>query len=255
MNSHGTSVESLWSIEEACRNAYPAREITIEGWLLRSAGGRSRRTNSVNPLRGGPADPTKAMALLEAACAGLGRPLVFRVPGFATATMAAIERLGFIETSRNRTLWAPITALPTERDPGVTIVRMPEPRWFDAWAGLNASVSPADVTAFHASVGALLLPAGFAVRHVDGQPVALAYGAVHGGVLVIEAVVTRAERRRQGHARALLRALLAWARSMGASGACLQVAADNAAGIALYRTIGFDQDLYDYSYHALPGRR
>jgi ribosomal protein S18 acetylase RimI-like enzyme len=41
---------------------------------------------------------------------------------------------------------------------------------------------------------------------------------------------------------------MGWARRAGVNRACLQVVADNAAGRALYRKLGFRTELYRYHY-------
>ena len=49
-----------WRIEQACREGWPAAVETVaHGWLLRRSGGRIRRTNSANPLRGKRGAPDK----------------------------------------------------------------------------------------------------------------------------------------------------------------------------------------------------
>lgn len=45
---------------------------------------------------------------------------------------------------------------------------------------------------------------------------------------------------------------MAWARATGAAIAGLQVEADNAAAIALYRSLGFADELYSYRYFHEP---
>ena len=47
--------------------------------------------------------------------------------------------------------------------------------------------------------------------------------------------------RRRGAARALLEDMLARARALGIASLTLEVAEDNAAGLALYRALGFEQ--------------
>jgi hypothetical protein len=52
----------------------------------------------------------------------------------------------------------------------------------------------------------------------------------------------------------VLAALARWARDNGASGACLQVEADNAAGRALYHAVGITEELHRYCYRRQPNR-
>jgi ribosomal protein S18 acetylase RimI-like enzyme len=39
-----------------------------------------------------------------------------------------------------------------------------------------------------------------------------------------------------------------WAKDEGAYGVCLQVVADNAPAVGLYRALGFNQELHRYHY-------
>jgi ribosomal protein S18 acetylase RimI-like enzyme len=97
-------------------------------------------------------------------------------------------------------------------------------------------------------VANLHIPAVFATTRIDGAPVSVAYGAMHGGLVAIESVATKAAFRRQGLARHNVSAVLAWARERGAEGACLQVEAGNAPARALYEAVGFRTLLYRYHY-------
>jgi ribosomal protein S18 acetylase RimI-like enzyme len=97
-------------------------------------------------------------------------------------------------------------------------------------------------------VDAIVLPKAFAsVRHLD-QIVSVAYGAIHEDLLVVESVATDAGFRRQGFGYQTVRSVMGWALREGARKACLQVAADNAAARALYRKLGFGDELYRYHY-------
>ncbi len=83
-------------------------------------------------------------------------------------------------------------------------------------------------------------PGVFALAAVDQGPVGLILmRAVAGEAEVLTLAVEPAHRRR-GVARALLEAGLAQAAVAGAQTCFLEVAADNAAAIALYRSAGFE---------------
>ena len=80
------------------------------------------------------------------------------------------------------------------------------------------------------------LPIAFAAaRDGDGHIVSLAYGALHDGLVSLQWVATDPARRREGLSRAVLAALMGWARDQGATGARLQGVATNAPGIAPHR--------------------
>ena len=83
-------------------------------------------------------------------------------------------------------------------------------------------------------VGAIAIPAAFAALAVEGEFVALAYGAIHDRLLCYESVVTNPRRQRRGYARRVVTSLAAWAKDQGAEGACLEVEAHNTGALALY---------------------
>jgi N-acetylglutamate synthase len=98
----------------------------------------------------------------------------------------------------------------------------------------------------------LAVPAVFASVSLDGTSRALAYGAVHDGLVCVNSVVTDPAFRRQGLGRQAVSAVLAWAQERcGATGACLAVVADNAPARALYQRLGFTREVYRYHYRRL----
>ena len=101
-------------------------------------------------------------------------------------------------------------------------------------------------------VRSLMILSGFAGLRVDGEIVALAFGALHGGLLCVESVITDEGQRGKGYARRMLNGLFAWAVAAGARGVCLQVEAPNAPAIALYQGLGLTTELYRYHYRREP---
>ena len=101
-------------------------------------------------------------------------------------------------------------------------------------------------------------PGGYAIlAHEDGLPAAVR------GFLLARAIAGEAEiltlavdppHRRQGLARALIEAAVAAAVNAGAESMFLEVAADNDAAIALYRSAGFERVGSRGGYYVRPGR-
>lgn len=85
---------------------------------------------------------------------------------------------------------------------------------------------------------------------LTGDAAAFAMGRVVLDEVEVLTVATHPDHRRTGLARQRVVALLDKARSMGATAAFLEVAADNDAARALYRDLGFDETGRRRSYYA-----
>ncbi len=113
--------------------------------------------------------------------------------------------------------------------------------------------TPEQAAVYRGVVESIVIPAGFAAqRDENGEWAALAFGAVHEGLLCCESVIANPRLRGRGYARRMMTALLAWGAGEGAREVCLQVAADNGPGLALYRSVGLTTELYRYHYRREP---
>ena len=117
---------------------------------------------------------------------------------------------------------------------------------------LHSRRTPDEAQALHAVLDALAVPALFAeARDADGEIASVAFCGIHEKLACLQWVVTAPEQRRAGLSRATLSALLGRAQAAGATGACLQVLAENVSAIRLYESLGFAQELYRYHYRTL----
>ncbi len=244
-----------WRVEETCFNAFPSlKQVLFGGWLLRFAAGVSRRANSANPLRTECADRAAAIALAEALYRAQGLPTIFRVPSIVDPALdRALAARGYTSEGETCVLYGRIGALAAAADPAVRLSPAPSRQWLAAMGSLQGH-DRAQAAVYRRIVGAVAIPARFALLAVDGVPAALAYGALHRGLLCYESVVTEARCRRQGLARRVIAALAAWAHGEGVVAACLQVQADNAPARALYAGSGLTEELYRYHYRRAPSR-
>jgi GNAT superfamily N-acetyltransferase len=239
-----------WRVEETCLNAWPAlREVLLEGWLLRFSGGLTRRANSANPLR--PVSHADLRAC-EPLYRRLGLPTIIRVLSLVDPSVdQRLAEAGYTGEGESCVLYAPIEDIAAAGDPGVGLLDRPTPEWFAAMAALQ-NHSSEQAAIYRRIVGQLAIPAAFVALSDEGLAVALAYGALHNGLLCYESVITDSRRRRQGLGRRIINALAAWARDRGAVGACLEVEAHNAPARALYDAIGLKRELYRYHYRRGP---
>ena len=83
--------------------------------------------------------------------------------------------------------------------------------------------------------------------HVEGL-IGAGTGRENIGTRDVQCLEQSFAQRRKGLSRAALSALLRRGQEAGATGACLQVVADNHSAIRLYESLGFANELYRYHY-------
>ena len=250
----------LRRIEEASLNSWPApRQVLLDGWVLRFAGGYTRRANSATPLdpgQDGPVALPAKIAACEALYAAQGLPALIRTRSFGDAALAAgLDARGYTAEGLSPVLWMPLgpDVGSGHAAEGIELSEThPGPDWLDT----QARLSGCDVAARARILDAVAIPCAFAGARVDGpgSPLAsLAFGAVHDGVVCLHLVATDPAFRRLGLSRGVVSALLGWARDRaGAQDASLQVSAENAGASALYARLGFRTELFRYQYRRQP---
>ncbi|PWJ88830.1 acetyltransferase (GNAT) family protein [Mesorhizobium loti] len=241
-----------WCVEQACREGWPAAtETVVDGWLLRQSGGRIRRTNSANPLRGKRGAPDAVIDTTESFYIGHGQTPLFRVPDIAGELEAALDHRGYQPEGGTIHLHAGIGDLAEVRDEQVTVLKVPDEDWLAAKFRMGA-FDDAERRIFRQMTGLIVGERAFVSCERDSEIAALAYGVIRNGLLVLESVETDGRFRQQGLGRKTVGGLIDWARRAGAHAACLQVVADNTPARALYASLGFSRELYRYHYRRKP---
>jgi ribosomal protein S18 acetylase RimI-like enzyme len=243
--------------------------VRVGGWAVARSGGGTRRANSASALGPDATLDAATVSAIDALYAEVGLPTIVRVTTLTPGADAMLDAAGFAPAEgATRTLArlfpgdgrdpdgkadATTRSAPHDRPPTgprpspgngeVMLGSAPD----TAWIAVRRRLSLAEGRGADDQVAPALrlaVPAVFA-RMGDA---AVAYAAFVDGVAVIEAVAVDPARRREGLARTMLAALLDRARDAGMDLAALQVMADNAPAIALYRALGFGHDLHDYHY-------
>ncbi len=230
--------------------AWPAASAQYDGsWLCRlTAGHPSRRLNSVNPLD--PSDIRDIAIRLEKAAkrfADYGRPLLVRqTPLTPPQLIAFMDDAGWVDMGHTIVMTANLADL--SREEGVDHLPSRDVgRFVDARirvAGDDPALKPGlteIINAIKPEVGL------FIFEETDFGPTAVTLAVQDNDLAGILQLGVAQERRGQGLGTAILHASLRWAKLKGARKAWVQVEADNAAALALYRRAGF-RDVYGYSY-------
>ncbi len=222
----------------------------IGGWLCRASGGETKRTNSANATLESRSirDVVGPVAKFYA---GRGQPLLFRTLSFMPEVERELAEKGFQPEGENRTLQADLEGFTCVARAKVESSSKPSTDWISDKIRLTP-MGLKQQQVYRAMLDQLSVPAAFVRIVREGQGVAVAYGAIVDGILVIESVVTDAAHRSQGLGQDLVGSLMTWGRSQGAKTCCLQVIADNAPALSLYKKLGYEAELYRYRYWRSP---
>ncbi len=242
-----------WRAEHACLNAWPAlSNVFHDGWVARFADGLTRRANSVNPLHGGATMDGPSLQFFENLFRGHDLPLIIRMPWLLDPVVdRRLDQLGYQAEGESRTIYGEIGSLLAQPDPAARIQSEADEAWLSLIHGMQGR-TPAQSEIYEDIIQSIAVPAAFASLREEGEVVAMAYAVLDGDLLCCESVVTGARHRGKGFGRRLMSALFHWAQVNQATGACLQVESQNAAGLALYRSLGMATELHRYHYRRLP---
>jgi ribosomal protein S18 acetylase RimI-like enzyme len=228
-------------IELATIRTWPAA-VTEErnGWFCLAAGGVTGRVNAAWPLGWDGGDLDAAIDDVEAWYAARGLPPRFKLTDGAFAPPElpqALARRGYAPVTP--TLVMTTRVAPRDASPDVRMAdAMPDE--FDAALRETAK----DESEYDERRNIALRapkPTAFATIREDARVAAIGMAACSEDLAGIFLMRTTPEARRRGLARRILRALLARCAAWGARTAFLQVEADNAPAVALYRSEGFTE--------------
>lgn len=234
--------------ERAGLKAWPGVEVDWDGtWVRRASNGYSKRANSAQCFD--PADDDNAPHRVAEACRWFeerGLPAVFRVNLLTGPNLtAALDSANWDTIDHSRLMAMELPEL--SPDPRGEVRGVHDPEFLDVQRRLK-NASDEEMAGLGAILAVLEVPAvGIVLRAEDGRAVASALMAVADRIVITGNVVTDTHERRKGYAAAMMRTGLAWAAMEGARFAALNVAADNEAGLALYRSLGY-RPQYDYAY-------
>ena len=243
-------------LEEMALNASGApHSLVYDGWLLGYRPGTTKRLRCVNPLYASTLALAEKIEYCIAFYGAVGLPAIFRMLPFSQPPELddVLERAGWRSFERTTVLHAALTDVPTPPLPEIAVEVIEPP----AWEPLAAHLLRIDAEAlpsFIARASAHPLPHAGALLRQDGEVVACGLLKLENRHAGLFAVHTAEPWRGRGFARAVVAALLAEAQRRGAQTAYLQVTAENAPALALYRRFGFVA-AHDYWYRAREGER
>ncbi|GGD55781.1 GNAT family N-acetyltransferase [Paenibacillus nasutitermitis] len=245
------------NIEELALNGWPALQTTLmDGWLLRTAEGYTKRSNSVSPLYGGGEDSTevirKRIRAAEQFYRTAGQDAIFKITPFAQPEILdmLLQEDGYdkVEPSSVRLLDAEAFPEPGKLWPEfeMRLEEVLSDRWLHNMANLNQLSEPALETTRKLVVGSLQRKC-FATLSVQGEPAACGLAVLERGYIGLYDIVVHPARRSRGIGQELITQLLQWGKAVGADACYLQVVQSNTPANRLYDKLGF-KEIYSYWY-------
>lgn len=241
-------------LEALAFRAWPAASTFYDGsWLIRqTAGHPSKRLNSVNPLD--PSDHQQIEERIERATRrfkSYNRPLVFRQSPLAPPQLDSfLDARGWVRFDESIVLMADVDAI--DLDDAVDMVPVQDiGLYVDAAVKINER--DADFKAGLAEVVTSIEPKTgfFLIKDENDNAVSTALCVCDDEYAGLLYVGTHKKCRRAGHAHAILKSAILWARYNGSKKIWLQVEKSNTPARALYAQLGFEE-IYRYSYRKQP---
>lgn len=238
-------------VEEMSLNGWPALQtIVFDGWLIRTADGYTKRSNSVQPLYSHSLPIELKIRHCETIYNRLQSPSVFKVTPFAKP--ADLDRIladlnyELIDPTSVKTIVLDDVDLPLARDSAISLETEPSELWLDAVAAFNRLTDEQKSATRNMLVSSSIKKC-YGLLYDNGIPVACGFATLEQGWVGLYDVVTDEQFRNKGYGGKLIRQLLAWAKSEGAAFGYLLVVKANASANRLYDKIGY-VDAYDYWY-------
>ncbi len=225
-------------------------------WLLRAGSGFTGRANSVLPLGSPGSELVDALGRVDAFYRRHSLPAMFQVPvcmetaavdGYLTELDWTVFNSSVVLTASLEHAHA--AAPPTAGGLSASFSSRPDEAWLTGYLYRGA---PLPASAVNVLVNAENVI--FASLHDANVQVAVVRGVLTDGWLGVTALTVSNTRRRAGIGSVLMGELLRWAAQRGAHSVYLQVAADNAAALALYGRLSFTEH-HRYHYRREPTTR
>ncbi len=240
------------ALEHAALSTVPAQRIAFDGpFVVRAFAGGTGRANAASSIDPAP-DPAlhDRIARIEALYAAHGMPPRFRStpldpPGLA----AALAARGYVEKDETVILLAPLAGIAAP-DAAATARPAPDTDWMAVTATAEHQ-TPARRREKEGNPALLMVPGAWITLHEDGVAAAVISVAAAGELAGFFDLAVRPEFRRRGLAARAVRAAAQWGGEQGAAWLFCQVAAANAASLALNTGLGMTE-AYRYRYLVRP---
>jgi N-acetylglutamate synthase len=241
---------TTFKLEELMLNSWPALQTRhLDGFVLRSALGHTKRSNAASPLYPSTLDFKElSLAVRDHYRAQQITPM-FRITDLAPVGLDDyLDAAGwqFYDPSQGMIFDIPERMkLGGSRDVMISLEDSPSPGWVEG-AGLAYEFNDHQINALGMIVSQIRLTSAFCTVYLNKQPVGYGLAVYERGAVGLYDLAILPEFRGGGIGRRMVGSLIHWGKSKGASSAYLQARVANVKAIGLYESMGFRRA---YLYH------
>lgn len=247
-------MQNIQTWEEISLAAWPTLDsFEYDGWIVRTSGGYTKRSNSVNPIQPGGKDVDEKIAHCENHFQARKLPVIFKMTEevvYPSNLDDILEEKGYREDSPTSVMTIDLSGCAMQTSCSVSIEASGD-AWLDAYQRFSG-LSGKNKELFRRMLqNHRLLMAFLLLTHADrtaGCGLSILYENTAG----FFDIAVEENQRRKGFGREIMHGLMAWAKIKGAHTGYLQVECDNEPAIRLYETIGFEEE-YQYWYRIKGG--
>lgn len=243
---------SVQQLEQRGFNAWPAPRSAVMGdWLLRSAGGYTKRANSANALQPGAALTPQLLQQIEAHYARQQLPCIFRLSPLADAGVdALLQARGYRAVEPSLLMQRATQAEDRRWQPAAQVQLQSHsallPAWLDGYCAASEH-PPQQQPAHRAVLESIGMRCAYLTLAQHGEVRAWGLAVFERDAVGLYEVLVHPAHRGQGLGRQMVLALLQWAAQQGATHTDLQVGGGNLRAQQLYTGLGF-APVYGYHY-------
>jgi N-acetylglutamate synthase len=232
--------------EERLINVWPAPStMLMDGWVVCFANGYSGRANSASALRKDAILSDDLIDRIDRLYRDAGLAPTFRISPLAGRDCEGmLRKRGYHLKNEVSTMLLDLRSFNARMDDRIHITAAPTADWLK---GVSIRQEPSKRSEAHLKmiVGDIRLPAAFASLMLENEPVGFGMSAIDRSWAELGSIMLDESQRGKGLGRAIVEALLEWAKEKGAERAFLQVDITNMIAIKLYANLGF-KEIYRY---------
>ncbi len=236
-------------IEEISLNAWPSfHSLVYDGWVIRFAGGYTRRANSINPLYSSTIDADEKIHWCEDLYHEQGLPVVFKITPevFPNDLDERLAALGYEKDAVTSVQVLELQGLNLRLSEEVAFQAHLSSEWLKEFSRMTSMEGKTQEP--HRKILETILPRKcFAALHTPEGAAACGLGVLQSGFVGLYDIITDPLCRGKGFGQKIVESLLAWGQQNGAQKAYLQVMLNNPTAMRLYARVGFEEK-YQYWY-------